>query len=438
MEPCNVSQFVKMAEKKEPKKPELMSPDQLEKEFWRLQALKKTPAPIYGNEVEFNLMDSDDFNFKTMKTVLNELKGKIAGVNTSFLYIGTWRSSFVWHVEDRDLGGANFLHFGEPKTWNVVPPAYGYMLKELAAEKVLSKKKSQFRTCEDLMRHKRVLMSPDILKERGIPVINVVQKKNEMILVFPFSYHSGFNHGLNLAEAINFGTESWIEYGKRATRCCAKLDEEIVFEMDFFVKKFQKDLYPLWKQGLDIQPHPRDPPQKKMEFMVEMGKIRKRDLKLRFEIEQEITQLKSNSAPRTPNSPEVDTQKRPTKEDTKTSESLCETMETGTETNSKLVKKLAFEVKKKMGNFKKPFQCPLCSYKALKKNYIENHYLLLHTTAKPFKCEQCCLAFKRKELLVRHIRLKHEKRKRFSCDKENCEYKTDQQSDLKKHTKNKH
>jgi len=35
------------------------------------------------------------------------------------------------------------------------------------------------------------------------------------MITFPFSYHSGYNHGYNCAESTNFASERWIEYGKR-------------------------------------------------------------------------------------------------------------------------------------------------------------------------------------------------------------------------------
>ena len=430
MAKCNVDKFLKKA-KDYPSKPESMTPDQLEKEFWRLQALETTPTPIYANEIEFNLMDNPGFNFKTMKTILNELEVEMKGINTSFLYFGIWRSYFVWHVEDRDLGGANFLHYGEAKTWNVVPPAYGHSFKKLVNEKYSSKKESQFPTCEDFMRHKRVLMSPEILKRNGIPVVNVVQNKNEMVLVWPFSFHSGFNHGLNFAEAINWGSIPWIEFGKRATRCCKKLDKKIPFKMDYFVKKYQAPLYPLWKSGYDVAPHPCDSPKKKLKFMVEMAELRKQCAELKKE--RKALQLKFTQN----DDPKPSTSTAEFQEDTSI-ETAMETSESLPEKNSELIKKLAIQVKKKQGNVKKPFECPLCTYKAAKKNWVENHYLVIHTTEKPFKCEKCSLAFKRKELLARHVRIIHEKRKRYSCDAPNCEYKSDQKTDITKHKDNKH
>ena len=71
----------------------------------------------------------------------------------------------------------------------------------------------------------------------------MIQQKNEMIIVAPYAYHYGFNLGWNVAEAINFGSPSWIEFGKSAKHCCGLASR--VFKMVPFVEKYQKPLYPL-------------------------------------------------------------------------------------------------------------------------------------------------------------------------------------------------
>ena len=69
------------------------------------------------------------------------------------------------------------------------------------------------------MRHKTCIISPKVLEKHNIPYNKLVQKAREIIIVFPYAYHSGFNHGFNIAEAINFASPRWIEYGKRHRPC---------------------------------------------------------------------------------------------------------------------------------------------------------------------------------------------------------------------------
>ncbi|KAM7235456.1 hypothetical protein CapIbe_012642 [Capra ibex] len=60
------------------------------------------------------------------------------------------------------------------------------------------------------------LISPTVLRDNGIPFGRVTQEAGEFMVTFPYGYHSGFNHGFNCAEAINFATARWIDYGKAA------------------------------------------------------------------------------------------------------------------------------------------------------------------------------------------------------------------------------
>ncbi len=165
-----------------------------------------------------------------------------------------WKATFPWHVEDMDFYAINMIHYGEPKTWYCVPPKYGHLLERVA--KKLFPQYASF--CTSFLRHKIALISPEVLEKHGVPVIKMLHEARSIIVVFPYAYHSGFNHGYNIAESTNFATERWIEYGKRH-RPCDCMTRTVKVDMTAFVKRFQKDRLDKWMDGTDIAPHPEDP-----------------------------------------------------------------------------------------------------------------------------------------------------------------------------------
>jgi jumonji domain-containing protein 2 len=80
-----------------------------------------------------------------------------------------WKSSFAWHTEDMDLYSINYLHFGQPKSWYVIPPEHGPRLERLAEGFF----PSFSRECAAFLRHKMTVISPRILNKYSIPFYKV-------------------------------------------------------------------------------------------------------------------------------------------------------------------------------------------------------------------------------------------------------------------------
>lgn len=160
------------------------------------------------------------WNVDKLESALQLLDQNVDGVNSSYLYVGTWRAMFAYHTEDCDLFSINYVHTGQPKSWYAIPISERNRFESLA--------KSYFpvdhQQCKEFLRHKTKLFSPARLKERGIKFSTVLQTAGEFVITFPGSYHAGFNHGFNIAEAVNFATPEWFPVGRKAKHCLCRTD----------------------------------------------------------------------------------------------------------------------------------------------------------------------------------------------------------------------
>lgn len=90
--------------------------EELEKAYWRTLTYNN---PLYGADMPGSLFDDSttSWNVANLENVLNCLGERLPGVNDAYLYLGMWKSTFSWHLEDMDLYSINYIHFGAPKQW---------------------------------------------------------------------------------------------------------------------------------------------------------------------------------------------------------------------------------------------------------------------------------------------------------------------------------
>jgi len=232
--------------------------EDLERKYWKNITFV---APLYGADLKGTITDPTckSWNIEKLDSILDFVEKdygvEINGVNTAYLYFGSWKTTFAWHTEDMDLHSINYLHYGAAKFWYTIPPQYMRRFERLADGLFPNLKKD----CSAYLRHKMCLISPNILRQNSIPYNKMVQHEGEIVITFPCGYHSGFNTGYNCAESTNFATPRWVEYGKRAVRCFCKPDT-VNISMDCFVKRFQPERYEKWLAGQDYGHHPEDDP----------------------------------------------------------------------------------------------------------------------------------------------------------------------------------
>jgi hypothetical protein len=90
--------------------------EELETAYWKSLMYNN---PMYGADMPGSLFDDSvtSWNVAKLPNLLDVLGQKVPGVNTAYLYLGMWKATFAWHLEDVDLYSINFIHFGAPKQW---------------------------------------------------------------------------------------------------------------------------------------------------------------------------------------------------------------------------------------------------------------------------------------------------------------------------------
>jgi len=95
---------------------------ELETAYWKSLNFNN---PLYGADMPGSLFDdgTESWNVAKLENLLDVLGQKIPGVNTAYLYLGMWKATFAWHLEDVDLYSINYIHFGAPKQWYSISQA---------------------------------------------------------------------------------------------------------------------------------------------------------------------------------------------------------------------------------------------------------------------------------------------------------------------------
>lgn len=127
-------------------------------------------------------------------------------MNTPYIYVGAWKTMFGWHKEDMDLQSINYIHLGCSKFWYGIHTDDNEKFEQL----VKSRFPDYFKDCPEYIRHKTTLVHPQVLMEHGIRVTKLVHRQGEFMVTRARGYHSGFNFGFNIAEAVNFALPSWL------------------------------------------------------------------------------------------------------------------------------------------------------------------------------------------------------------------------------------
>jgi histone demethylase JARID1 len=143
------------------------------------------------------------------QSLFTHIKTDISGMMIPWLYVGMCFSAFCWHNEDHYTYSINYMHWGETKTWYGVPGSDTHKFEETMRKAV----PELFEQQPDLLFQLVTMLSPGRLLKEDVNVYAVDQRPGQFVVTFPKAYHSGFNHGFNFCEAVNFAPSEWVDHG---------------------------------------------------------------------------------------------------------------------------------------------------------------------------------------------------------------------------------
>ena len=139
-------------------------------------------------------------NVKSSTIHSDDAANIVEGVNTSMWYIGGPGSTTLLHVEDGDFASMNILLTGHDKIWGIIDKKDFPQLKQNVKSYLGNKKDCR------IFHKPSYLIHHNLLKKWGISLQYLIQKAGDLVYVSEATMHFVVNTGLNMAEAINFGT----------------------------------------------------------------------------------------------------------------------------------------------------------------------------------------------------------------------------------------
>lgn len=215
----------------------------IENSTWK--AVKNNKINNYSSDQNTSLFaDSCEFGNLNKFTIAESFLhtkaiNHIEGIHIPYSYVGDIHTVFPLHIEDFDLYALNFLHLGY-KFWYIIPGSQREKLETLVNRLA----KDSNITCNNFIRHKSLMIPPSVLKENNIQFSRVLQEKNQYIVVFSGGFHTGFNCGYNIAEAINVGADGWLEeYPKfKLCDCVGPMNDNMLIVKETLDKVYNKEI----------------------------------------------------------------------------------------------------------------------------------------------------------------------------------------------------
>lgn len=228
-----------------------------EREFWNIVAggedlaevlyasdprvqLKRTEAqkrkgfaqiPAWKNEFSQNLASFCEGN--------KQGSSKIPGLHSGRVEFGMTFSSTPWKVQEQLLYLSTYHHSGAVKQWYCIPSyassMFDSLIQQLHSDYMLSME-------WESPLGPNLMVSPETLISRGVPVYGCTQEKGTLVVCFPNSYSCSLNLGLNISESILMVLPEWLRISSQAASLYRNHRVPPLFSVENMILNVLKDV----------------------------------------------------------------------------------------------------------------------------------------------------------------------------------------------------
>uniref|UniRef100_A0A8C1R5E2 Jumonji, AT rich interactive domain 2a n=1 Tax=Cyprinus carpio TaxID=7962 RepID=A0A8C1R5E2_CYPCA len=201
---------------------------EVEREYWRLVEEKECHVAVHCGRVDtkthgsgFPVGKSEPFskhgwNLTVLPnnsgSILRHL-GAVPGVTIPWLNIGMVFSTSCWCRDQNSLPYIDYLHTGADCIWYCIPAE-----EKSKLDKVVHTLLQANGTPGLEMLERNIMISPEVLRRKGVKVYRTVQQSGQFMVCFPGTFVSKVCCGYSVSETVHFANPQWMKLGFEAAK----------------------------------------------------------------------------------------------------------------------------------------------------------------------------------------------------------------------------
>lgn len=139
--------------------------------------------------------------------------GAVPGVTIPWLNIGMVFSTSCWCRDQNSLPYIDYLHTGADCIWYCIPAE-----EKSKLDKIVHSLLQANGTPGLEMLERNIMISPEVLRQKGVKVYRTVQQSGQFMVCFPGTFVSKVCCGYSVSETVHFANPQWMKLGYEAAK----------------------------------------------------------------------------------------------------------------------------------------------------------------------------------------------------------------------------